>query len=108
MKVEVKTSDQEAGPGTSTIAVGEYHPAADEAMRYMRRWLAGDFSNVVRTQEAFASTALSGNRLSEICLGTLHRLMNGEMVSDRYLLGLAWTIRNLEDKHARSAKKAVK
>jgi len=43
-------------------------------------------------KEALASTALSGNRLAEICMGTIDRLAKGEPVSDRYLLGLAWTI----------------
>jgi len=46
-------------------------------------------------KEALASTALSGNRLAETCMGTIDRLAKGEPVSDRYLLGLAWTILKL-------------
>lgn len=80
-----------------TIKEGEYHPAADSAMAWVKEWMMIDLARLLRTEEAFASTALSGNRLAEICLETLRRLEHGEPVSDRYLLGLAWTLRNMEE-----------
>jgi len=43
-------------------------------------------------QESFSSCAIEGNMLAEICSGTLSRLINHKPVSDRYLLGLAFTI----------------
>jgi hypothetical protein len=43
-------------------------------------------------RESFASSALEGNRLAEICGETLERIMTGQPVSDRYLLGLAWAM----------------
>ena len=74
------------------IQEGEYHPSANSAMRWFNMWKR----NVVRymqTREAIASTAIEGNRLSEILSGTLDRLEKGEPVSDRYLLGLCWFLR---------------
>ena len=70
---------------------GEAHPAAYDA----RRWLAEqDPAELLMWSEAFASCAIEGNRLAEVCGETLRRLLNGEPVSDRYLLGLAWNIRD--------------
>lgn len=77
-----------------TIKEGEYHPAADSAKIYI---ISLGAEKISKLREAFASTALSGNRLSEICSETLERLLNSEPVSDRYLLGLAWTIKSMGD-----------
>ena len=71
-----------------TLAIGETHPCSHSAMKSVGFFL---------TSEAIASTALSGNRLAEICFGTLHRIMKIEPVSDRYLLGLAWFLKELEE-----------
>ena len=69
---------------------GEPHPASDMAMAYVT-------NNLNRTTtEALASCAIEGNRLSEICMGTINRLKKGEPVSDRYLLGLAFALKTLE------------
>jgi hypothetical protein len=37
------------------------------------------------------------NRTAEICSGTLQRLLEGRPVSDRYVLGLAWLIKELRE-----------
>lgn len=77
-----------------TIIEG-YHPSADSAMRFIR---GIDIKELLRLQESFASTALSGNDLSKILLQTLNRVLQGNAVSDRYLLGLAWFIRDTLEK----------
>ena len=77
------------------IPAGEYHPAADSAMAWLKGYMVQHPADYLMHKEALASTALSGNRLAEICCGTIDRLAKGEPVSDRYLLGLAWTIREL-------------
>lgn len=69
----------------------EFHPAALSAMEFMN---SISYEEKARWQESFSSCAIEGNRLAEICSETLNRLMTGQKVSDRYLLGLAWTIRN--------------
>lgn len=72
------------------LKLGEPHPAAITA----RDWIASRSpENIALWQEAFASCGLRGNRLGEICGETLRRLLAGEPVSDRYILGLAWTMR---------------
>ena len=74
-----------------TLEIGEPHPIAGSAFD----WIKKNF-NVIELMslvEPFASTAMSGNRLAEICLGTLNRILANEPVSDRYVLGLAWFLR---------------
>lgn len=80
----------------------EPHPAAEGA----RQWLIGyiqrnDAYALLRLQESFATCAIERNRLAEICSETLRRLLAKEPVSDRYLLGLVWTIRDMEQKEMR-------
>ena len=77
-----------------TIREGEYHPAADSAMEYLRGL---GLAKLMLYQESFASCAIEGNWLAEICSETLNRLLTKRPVSDRYLLGLAWEIRNMEE-----------
>lgn len=72
-----------------TLAVGEYHPAAGDAIRWIRNQ---PVAQLIAWQESFCSCAIEGNRLAEICAETLRRVLAGEPVSDRYLLGLAWAM----------------
>jgi hypothetical protein len=85
--------DAVEAPGT--IRDGEYHPAADSAMTYVRSLPVVE---LLQWQESFASNAIEGNRLAEICNETLRRVLQSEPVSDRYLLGLAWTLKQMKEK----------
>ncbi len=78
-------------PGT--LNIGEHHPAADSAMQWIKAWMDKDLKKTFMVRETLASTALSGNRLAEICDETMRRVSVGEPVSDRYLLGLCWFLR---------------
>ena len=69
---------------------GEFHPAASFAMRYIKSL---PVEELMSWNEAFASSAIEGNRTAEICGETLNRILTGQPVSDRYLLGLAWVMR---------------
>jgi hypothetical protein len=80
-------------PGT--LAVGEPHPAATDALAWVKKYLLKDPINAHILLESFASVGMSGNRLGEVCAETLRRIVAGESVSDRYLLGLAWTLREM-------------
>lgn len=77
------------GKDRTELKFGEVHPSAIGALDYIRSIPTSD---ILRIREALASCSLSGNRMAEVCGGTLDRLLNGEPVSDRYVLGLAWTI----------------
>ena len=79
----------------ATIADGEYHPAADGAMTWLKTLMINDPKRYVTIKESLYSTALAGNQLAEICCSTIDRIATGQPVSDRYLLGLAWTVRQL-------------
>ncbi len=78
----------------SVIKEGEYHPAANDAMAWFKDWQIADPVRYMEMREAMACTALSGNRLAQICHGTFERLATGQLVSDRYLLGLCWFLRD--------------
>lgn len=83
-------------PGT--LADGEPHPAAFDAKRWILAYVRRhDTAQVFRLLESFASCSIEGNRLAEVCGETLRRLVHGEPVSDRYILGLCWTLRNMEE-----------
>lgn len=77
-----------------TLKVGEPHPASLTALEYLKTI---PFSDLYQYLEAFSSCAIEGNRLGEICAETLNRLLKKDPVSDRYLLGLAWTIRDMKE-----------
>lgn len=77
------------------IKLGEYHPIADDAMAWFKEWQLSNMLQYAMLRESVASTALSGNRLSNILHGTLERLATGQPVSDRYLLGLCWYIKEI-------------
>lgn len=77
----------------ATLKETEYHPSADSAMEWYNEWKK-DFKRYCQMKESMASTALSGNRLPEIMLSTMDRLEKGEPISDRYLLGLCWFLRD--------------
>lgn len=71
-----------------TLELGEIHPCSKIALQFVREYLLEHDANLLL--ESLASTALSGSRAAEICLETLDRLLAKERVSDRYLMGLAW------------------
>ena len=73
-----------------TLKETEPHPSAMSALEYLQSL---SFTELSTWQESFSSCAIEGNRLAEVCSETLHRLMNKQPVSDRYVLGLAWTIK---------------
>ena len=75
----------------ATLKAGEFHPMAPSAMAYVK-------ANITMIDvESMASCAIEGNRNAEICLSTYNRLEKGEPVSDRYILGLAWLIKELRE-----------
>ena len=78
-----------------TLEALEPHPAAHSAQIYLAK-LAGQ-GKLLTYQEAFASCALEGNRMGEVCVETITRLCKSRTVSDRYVLGLAWAIRDMEE-----------
>lgn len=75
---------------TGTLKDGEPHPSAVLALA----WIRNQSENLAIWQESFSSCAIEGNRIGEICGETLHRIMTGQSVSDRYVLGLAWFMRH--------------
>ena len=70
-------------PGT--LELTEPHPCSRIALEWIR---AQPSFELLKWRGAFSSCALSDNRLAEVCGETLRRLMEGEPVSDRYIMGL--------------------
>lgn len=86
-----KLMEEERG----TLKVGEPHPAAKHAVKYLATLPYGKLYTYL---EAFSSCAIEGNRMGEVCANTLNRLLKNEPISDRYLLGVAWYIKEMEEK----------
>jgi hypothetical protein len=79
------------------IRSDEHHPAANSAYRWLKGFMVSNPEDYVRYKMAMSMAAESGNRQAQICVGTICRLANGEPVSDRYLLGLSWTILSIHN-----------
>lgn len=77
-----------------TLELKEPHPSAKDALAYV---LSIPFDKLMSYSGAYASCAIEGNRLGEICGETLRRVLNKEPVSDRYILGLAWNLKQMEE-----------
>lgn len=71
----------------------EWHPATEMAREFLNNL---PFQGLEMYRAGFSSVAIENNRLGEVCSETIRRLMFGGPVGDRYLLGLAWVIRNIE------------
>jgi S-adenosylmethionine:diacylglycerol 3-amino-3-carboxypropyl transferase len=89
-----------------TLKEKEPHPATESALNYYNSLKLKD---LFMWQESFSSCAIEGNRLAEICSETLDRLMNNNPVSDRYFLGLVWTMRSgdIKRRNKWSSKRAI-
>lgn len=74
-----------------SLDAGEPHPMASAALSYV----VTNLKYKPMLVEALASAALSGNRCAQICMGTYSRLQKADPVSDRYILGLAWMVKEL-------------
>ena len=92
-KIMVRHPDPERV--TTSLKDGEAHPAAHGALEYLNALSFEERQDFLLT---FSSLAIEGNRLAEVCFGTLRRLIDGEPVSDRYLLGLAWEIKSIVER----------
>lgn len=79
---------------SDSLELGEDHPSSHIAYGFIQEYLAKNKSLLI--MEALASNAIEGNRLAEIALGTLERLLDKKPVSDRYLMGLAWLLWEME------------
>jgi hypothetical protein len=77
----------------------EAHPAALSAIVYVLRKI-----NDPSLLESLASCAIESNRMAEICLGTINRIKHKQPVSDRYLLGLAWFLKEMEERDEKISK----
>ena len=63
-----------------TLGLSEPHPSSIDAMHWLR---TVPLPELFKWQATFASEAIEGNRLAEICSETLDRLLNHKPVSDR-------------------------
>lgn len=78
-----------------TLKDKEPHPSAIDAFTYIKSL---GYVKLITYLEAYSSCAIEGNRLGELCGETLDRILHGETVSDRYVLGLAWSLKDMEEK----------
>lgn len=77
-----------------TLNVGEAHPPAYHAHEYISGLGLKTLNEYL---EAFSGCATEDNRIAGICAETLSRLLRGDPVGDKYVLGLAWAIKKMEE-----------
>jgi hypothetical protein len=82
--------------GFGMLGIHESHPAAVDAMAWLKQRVDSPASAGVALG-AFDTMAAEGSRLAEVCAGTLRAFIAGEPVIDRYLLGLCWTLRHMDE-----------
>lgn len=80
----------------ATLKSGEVHPITDRAYAYVLQNLS---ESVIA--ELKKGSEMGNNRLCEVCYGTVLRLREGLPVSDRYLIGLAWLMRDMLEPYKR-------
>lgn len=85
------------------IRSDEFHPAARSAYRWLKGFMVTNPEDYSRTKLALEIAAEDGNRQAQICMGTINRLKFGQPVSDRYLMGLAWTVLHIHNHEAMEA-----
>lgn len=73
---------------------GETHPACRIAMNIINEKSSG--KNAFILLESMSSCAIEGNRLAEICSKTLERIIKKQPVGERYLMGLALFISQMD------------
>lgn len=84
-------SDNSNWKNNDTLEPGEIHPSTYFAIDYIKKCQKGDdWIHIL-----YALSTLTNNRTASICLGTLQRLSDGLPVSDRYLMGLAWLLHEI-------------
>lgn len=72
------------------IESGEYHPSTYLAVDWLRN---RSVDQLKRYKAALQEQVDRGNKSCIICQETLRRLLAGEEVGERYILGLAWMLR---------------
>lgn len=85
---------------TTELTPEEFHPAARSAYRWLKGYMVNNAEDYRRLRVSLQISADEGNRQAQVCMGTIERLENGQPISDRYLLGLAWTILSIHNKGA--------
>ena len=62
----------------------------------MERLRAMSIENRMMLLESMSSAAIEGNRLAEVCAGTLDRIISGKPVGDRYVCGLGVLLMSMD------------
>ena len=81
--------------GAGDLDEGKPHPMAQNAFNWiMESHTRRDLEMFL---EAMYSCAIENNNVAAVCAETLRRVLNHEPVSDRYLLGLAWFLKERKE-----------
>lgn len=75
-------------------AKNNIHPAAYDAMTFVKDYMANNPMDLMMFRESLASCSIEGNDLAEVCGETLDRLLENKPVGSQYILGLAWFIKD--------------
>jgi len=77
------------------IVIQEPHPSVRIATKFIE---SIPYKKLSQIQESYASCSADGtDRMAEICGETLNKWKDDQIISDRDLLGLAWSIKCIMD-----------
>jgi hypothetical protein len=79
----------------------EAHPACATAVKFL---FAIPLGKLKELQSIMEANALNGNRLAKICSWSLSRFLDGKKMTDRDILGLAWTLSIMLNEQIRDEK----
>ena len=67
----------------------EPHPAYITALNFLNSIPIGEFPKI---KEFMEKNSKDGVKIGEVCVWAIDRFMTGKPLTDRHILGLAWTI----------------
>ena len=88
-----------------SIKEGSYHHSADLAKEWLIHFTLEHPLEYAEICESISSCALSGNEFANILYGTMMRWRESLGVSDRYLLGYAWAVRDFYEQSVAQEKR---
>jgi hypothetical protein len=75
---------------SDTLEKGEWHPISGRVLDYINSFNIDELLILKNSINKIKHESGCSDKVTDVCMGTLDRIINGEPVSDLYLLGLAW------------------
>jgi hypothetical protein len=95
MAVSRSTSQPNESITRGELKPAEVHPVAYHCLTYLQRIFKERPFLSACLSHTYSTTAIESNRIGEVCGETLRRYLKGEALGDRYIIALAWSIKDI-------------